>query len=71
MRGARAAMVKPAAENEQQSSHAGLWLEIEAKSRSRRMSVREDLSALLKDRFQVEVAGIGNVCRPGRYTCEI
>jgi hypothetical protein len=35
------------------------------------MSVGEDLSAFFKDRFQVEVAGIGDMCGGGRYACEI
>ena len=35
------------------------------------MSVGGDLSAFFEDRLQVKVAGIGDMCGPGRYTSEI
>lgn len=58
-------------QNELQSSHAGSLFEIEAKSGPQRLSVGGDLSAFFEDRLQVKVAGIGDMCGPGRYTSEI
>ena len=46
------------------------WLKSGTKSRLRGLSVRGDLSALFEDGFQIEVARIGDMCRPGRRAGE-
>jgi hypothetical protein len=41
-----------------------------AKSRLQMSSVRGELAAHFKESFQVEVAGIGDMCKPGRRAGE-
>ena len=57
-------------QNDARSSQAGRGLETGMKSRLRGLSVRGELSAHFKDSFQVEVAGIGDMCGPGRRASE-
>ena len=60
------ARLKRAAQND--SEIVGGWLLVldQSEYRLQGLSVFGQLSALFKDSFKIEVAGIGNICGPGR-----
>jgi hypothetical protein len=50
------------ARNEQRSSNAGRSLQTGTKSGFQRLSVRGEFSAHFEDGFQIEVAGVWDIC---------